>query len=158
MRRFLLAVWKFLTRRHGLHAFLLHVVNPNFVVSASAVILDEGGRVLLFHHTYRNKNVWGIPGGWLKRGEDPVSALCREVAEESGLAVEVREPLHVDSAVCMAAVEIMYDVRLIGGEFIPSEEVDECRWFAPGETLPEDMKKAQKRVINEARRAAEKKS
>jgi 8-oxo-dGTP diphosphatase len=153
MRRILLALWKFLTRHAGLHRLLLHAVNARFIVSASAVIVDDDGRVLLFHHTYRNCNSWGIPGGWLKRGENAVSALCREVAEESGLAVDVLAPLFIDSSPKMATMEIMYLARLIGGDFMPSDEVDECRWFDLAEKLPEDMKDEQKRVIAKARRA-----
>ena len=151
MHKLLLALWKFLTRLSGLHRLLLHLVNVRFIVSASAVIVDDDDRVLLFHHTYRNYNAWGIPGGWLKRGENPVSALCREVAEESGFAVEIRQPLFVDSAPAMGTLEIMYLARLIGGDFLPSAEVDDCRWFSPDEDLPEDMKAAQKRIIHEIR-------
>jgi len=45
------------------------------------------GQVLLVRHSYRQS--WGLPGGLLKRGEDPATAALREAAEEVGLAVDL---------------------------------------------------------------------
>ncbi len=45
-------------------------------------------KILLLKHTYRDKYPWGIPSGWLKRGEQPMEALQREIKEETGMVVE----------------------------------------------------------------------
>ena len=37
--------------------------------------------------------IWGPPGGRLQRLEDPVTGLKREVREETGLSVEVLQPV-----------------------------------------------------------------
>jgi ADP-ribose pyrophosphatase YjhB (NUDIX family) len=65
-------------------------------VTASAVVFDYAGRVLLVWHLgYRQ---WCIPGGHVDPGELPADAAAREVLEETGLQVQIlngREPLIV---------------------------------------------------------------
>ncbi|MBZ0270956.1 NUDIX hydrolase [bacterium] len=149
MKKFLLAVWKRLIRVPGAQTLMLRVLSTSFLVGASAVILDGEGRVLLFHHTYRDRFAWGLPGGWMRRGEQAPRALVREIAEESSLAVEIVAPLGADTVRRAAIIEIVYLARLTGGEFVASEEVDEMRWFS--DELP-SIKPVQSRAIAEARR------
>ena len=49
--------------------------------------LTQGDRTLLLWH--RNLRMWVPPGGHLEPDEDPVSAVLREIREETGLAAEV---------------------------------------------------------------------
>lgn len=48
-----------------------------------AIIRDESGRILLVNHRYRAG--WFLPGGKVKRNEDYLSALRREIREELGI-------------------------------------------------------------------------
>ena len=52
-------------------------------VAAGALFLDDRGRVLLVHPTY--KDTWDIPGGYVERGESPAAACRRELKEELGI-------------------------------------------------------------------------
>jgi len=153
MTRLLLRIWKILCRVPGLQTLMLHMVNARFIVGASAVIMDGEGRVLLFHHTYRPKHAWGLPGGFLKRGENAPITLTREVAEESGMAIDVDAPLAIETSRRGAMIETIYLARFVGGEFRASPEVDRCEWFT--KDLPEDLKPLQRRVVEEARRLRE---
>jgi 8-oxo-dGTP pyrophosphatase MutT (NUDIX family) len=47
-------------------------------------LLTRGPEVLLVRHTY-GPPVWELPGGMLKRGEAPLRAAEREMAEELGI-------------------------------------------------------------------------
>ena len=50
------------------------------------LIFNETGHALLVR-THKWSNLWGIPGGKIKWGEDSVSALRRELREETSLEV-----------------------------------------------------------------------
>jgi 8-oxo-dGTP diphosphatase len=57
---------------------------PGIPVSASAMIFDRSGRLLILKPTY--KSGWTIPGGVMEAdGETPWQACRREVREECGL-------------------------------------------------------------------------
>ena len=58
-------------------------------VGAVGVVLNDQGQVLLAEHVFRPRHPWGLPGGWIKKGEDPARAVKREIEEELGLRVDV---------------------------------------------------------------------
>ena len=51
------------------------------ISGVSVVITNLTGDVLLLKHSY-GADVWSLPGGGLKHGEDPLEAARREVREE----------------------------------------------------------------------------
>ena len=58
---------------------------------AALAVLDRDGRLLLQERgddALHDPGRWGYPGGDLERGEDFLAAAVRELAEETGLAVE----------------------------------------------------------------------
>jgi 8-oxo-dGTP pyrophosphatase MutT (NUDIX family) len=59
-----------------------HMTVSGFVV--------EGDRTLL--HWHRKNSMWLPPGGHIERDEDPVQAVIREVAEETGITAEIVAP------------------------------------------------------------------
>jgi len=67
------------------------LVAPRHPVGALGVIFDGQGRVLLVEHAFRTDFPWGLPGGWVERGEEPREAVARELREELGLDVEVKD-------------------------------------------------------------------
>lgn len=73
-------------------------VDPRHV-TASAIVVDDAGRVLL--HLHRRIGVWLQPGGHVDPGEQPRDAVLREVREETGLTpthlLEPPVPIHVDA-------------------------------------------------------------
>lgn len=73
---------------------LLFSFNDHFLIGAVGLFTDEWGRVLLLEHRFRTPWRWGLPGGFVSRGETFATALARELQEEVDLPVEVdRQPI-----------------------------------------------------------------
>ncbi len=64
------------------------------ITGCSAVVRDMAGSVLLVRHSYGRGN-WSLPGGGVRRGEDPAATVVRELAEETGVRLENLAPLGV---------------------------------------------------------------
>jgi ADP-ribose pyrophosphatase YjhB (NUDIX family) len=84
MKSFLLKIWKALPTSEILRGSLVWLITQKFLVGVVGVVLNDVGQILLVKHTYREKYPWGLPSGWLKRGEQPMEALKREIKEETG--------------------------------------------------------------------------
>jgi ADP-ribose pyrophosphatase YjhB (NUDIX family) len=125
----LLRVWRWLPgwAHHALEWLLL----PKFLVGGMAVVFDDRGRVLLFRHTYRDRFPWGLPGGWLHGGEDPVSAVEREIYEESGYRIKALHPLVVGGDHDLHRLDLIFLCDLAGGTFRPSAEVSQAAFYHP---------------------------
>ncbi len=108
-------------------------------VPGAQALVERDGRVLLGRR--RNDpsaGLWDIPGGFVDEHEHPEAALHRELAEETGLAIETTEFLGVwmqpydgRTVLCLTWL-----ARPAGGCERPGDDLVELRWFAPDE-LPE---------------------
>ncbi|HLJ59525.1 MAG TPA: NUDIX hydrolase [bacterium] len=120
-------------------------LNAHFVIGAVAVVRDDRGHVLIARHTYRRKRPWGLPGGWIQRGEDPAHTVVREVFEETGLRIRTVGPLTVQRE-GPHHLTVVYAARIEGGTFRPSDEVVEVRYILPGE-WPEGLREDHRALI-----------
>jgi len=107
--------------------------------SSAVVALWAGGRVLLVRTSYRPQ--YGLPGGFLKRGETADAAASRELFEETGVEVSVerlRRAWHGEYrfesrfdtiTIFEATVDAAFEVRATGRELVWTG------WKTPGEAL-----------------------
>jgi 8-oxo-dGTP diphosphatase len=120
----------------GLRWRLRWLAAAKFSLGVTGVVFDVDGRVLLLHHTFRQRYPWGLVGGWVEQGEPLEAALRREVAEETAMAVHVGPLLQVRRDRLHLAVEVIYLCRWASGHFRPSNEVTAIQWCHPDELPP----------------------
>jgi 8-oxo-dGTP pyrophosphatase MutT (NUDIX family) len=51
-------------------------------------LLFDGERLLFVRHAYGDRTAWELPGGGLRRGEEPAVAARREMREELGVDLD----------------------------------------------------------------------
>ncbi len=110
----------------------------SLVPAASAVVVDDEGRVLL--HLRADTGNWSIPGGGMEPGESLSECIVREVREETGIDVR---PVRVVGVYTDPGHVVAYDDGEVRQEFsvclacepvagtmdASSDESDEVRWF-----------------------------
>ncbi|MCB2190383.1 MAG: NUDIX domain-containing protein [Deltaproteobacteria bacterium] len=106
---------------------------------AAAVVVETSEGVLLLRRAQRDQahGKWILPGGHVDRGEVVPEAAMREVAEETGLRVELTSLLGVYSYNGYPWVLVVYTATANGGRLQSSPEALEMQAFAPQE-LPWD--------------------
>lgn len=134
MKTTLAKIWRALSLPKGIQLSVMRIFQDQFLVGVSGIIFNEKDEVLLFKHTYRQKQ-WSLPGGYIKSKEHPFEALEREIAEESGLVVSAEEQLKIRTDRESSRLEVIVVGTHIGGEFKPSAEVSEFGFFSL-ENLP----------------------
>jgi 8-oxo-dGTP diphosphatase len=127
----------------------VRLVEPRFTVTAGAVVTDEGGRVLLLEHFFRTGSGWGIPGGFMEKGEQPEETLRRELREEIGLELESAEIAFVRTLKGPQQVEIIFRCRPRGPLGRRNREIKSADWYALDQ-LPPALSRDQREIISRA--------
>ncbi|MCA1815972.1 MAG: NUDIX domain-containing protein [Acidobacteria bacterium] len=127
------------------------LTQPRFTVTAGAVVLDDRDRILLLQHVFRAGSGWGIPGGFVERGEQPEDALRRELREEVGLEAADVRLVSARTLKPTQQVELLFLVRAREGAAArpASGEVRRAEWFGRDQ-LPPQLSRDQRRLIERA--------
>ena len=126
--------------------FVIRFSQQRFAVTVGAAIIDDENRVLLLKHVFRPGSGWGIPGGFINKGENPEKALRRELAEEIGLNLENVRIVHARTFRTTKQVEILFQATPVGTPNPRSVEISELGWFR-FEDLPHGLNEDQKGFI-----------
>ena len=115
-------------------------------------VIRHGGDILLVRHSYGDRR-WMLPGGRVRRGEDPAATAAREMAQELGVVCPAWAVTGCNAA--RAAYRRpsrdetfrRHSTWYLAGE-APDRavrpravEIDEARWFSPA-ALPADRSDA----------------
>lgn len=106
------------------------------LLGVGSVIVSEGRVVLIRRGSNPDYGLWSIPGGLVEEGESLREACARESLEETGIMVDVKEPLEIlDRIVYDAEGRVKYhfvivDFRAdpVDGELEASSDATEARY------------------------------
>jgi 8-oxo-dGTP diphosphatase len=146
-KNFLAQLWRRVPSR--VRRLMVRITNTRFTVTAGAVIFNDEGEVLLLKHIFRTGSGWGLPGGFLKPGEQPLAALRRELQEEIGLHLDHAEIFWARSFKRPRQVEILFRGKANDQPKPKSIEVERAEWFRT-DALPSGLPGDQKLLIERA--------
>ena len=132
---------------------------------ATKAFIDYNGKILIIRESkeYRGEDAgsWDIPGGRIKPGEDPIDSLKREIKEETGLNVEIKEPFYIAdwrpevNGEQWQIVGTTIECKANSNEVSLSEDHDKYEWIDPenygdfklNDTLPNTFKVYNKKIL-----------
>lgn len=105
---------------------------------AMMVLIKQGDQILLARHaTYATARYTAL-AGFVEAGESIEEAIHREVFEEVGLQVKDLRYFGSQSWPFPHSLMIAYTAEYAGGDLcIQQDEIDDARWFGPGDELPD---------------------
>ena len=111
------------------------------ILAAGAVVWNAAGEVLLVRRAAKPRlGEWSIPGGKVEWGETVREALAREIAEETGLSVEIGDLIEVVESLLpdgaakhedlIAYHHVLLDFTAVhtAGALRPASDISEARW------------------------------
>ena len=109
------------------------VAAPKHIVAVAGLVQDVSGRVLMIRSS---RGDWEFPGGQVELGEDLMTALQREVREETGITVTAGKLVGVYSNVQSHIVMFDFLCAYVSGVPAPSAESLSVEWVERDQVLP----------------------
>ncbi len=97
----------------------------------TAVVTHEG-KVLLA--TDRGRDRYSLPGGGIQPGESPISAVARELYEETGLSADKIEPVFTHRS--KTQEHVVFLITAHHGRARPRSEIDAILWWDGKKDIP----------------------
>jgi ADP-ribose pyrophosphatase YjhB (NUDIX family) len=104
---------------------------PKHSVSVAGVVVDSQDRVLVIRR--QDTGDWQAPGGVLELAESFEDGVRREVAEETGVDIEVERLSGVYKNVSRGIVALVFRCRPVTTSATPTDEASEVRWMSRDE-------------------------
>jgi len=134
-------------------------MQPGYItpkVDVRAAIIHDG-KILLVKEESDGR--WSLPGGWADVGDTPSQAIIREVREESGFDVRVRNVVGVYDANRVPneewmpfyhAYKLLFLCEILGGEARSSHETPDVGFFALDQLPPLSLFRTNRGIIEDA--------
>jgi ADP-ribose pyrophosphatase YjhB (NUDIX family) len=108
----------------------------SIVPAVTALVENDSREILMIERT--DNGLWALPGGAQDIGESITEAARREVAEETGIEIEITglsgiysDPRHViayDNGEVRQEFSVCFLAKMTGGELRTSSESRQARW------------------------------
>jgi 8-oxo-dGTP diphosphatase len=144
MRNLLARIYRAIPR--PLIRMVLWAVNPKFNVGAVGLFFTPDGRVLVLKHVYRHSYPWGLPGGYLARGETAEAGILRELLEETALTAVIERTLCVEDVDAWQR-EVVFVGRVDPAQTLRLNHEIETAAYVAVDQLPADMLPRHARLV-----------
>lgn len=144
VKRLIGAIWKKLPL--NVRQKVVRTSQKKFTVSAAVILSNDRNEVLLLDHVLRPKFGWGLPGGFVDPGEQPIDAARRELLEETGLIAEDLRLLRVRTV--GRHIEVLYTGASSGEARVLTREIYGLGWFRT-DNFPDAMAPSLKHLLEE---------
>ena len=128
---------------------LLRIFRPR-TRGVKVMLFNARGELVLIRNSYGRTDLFVLPGGGIKRREEPEQAARREIKEELGFEVEGLDFLseHANRSEGKNDTVHLFRALVDGAPKVDRVEVQEARFFALGD-LPPTTSPATRRRIEE---------
>ena len=108
-------------------------------VGVGAIVIKDGRVLLVKRAAEPNKGLWAIPGGSLELGETLSAGAKREILEETGIEVKVKDPVYAfdycekdkEGKIRFHFVIVDMLADYIRGDLKAADDALEARWLSP---------------------------
>ncbi len=99
-------------------------------VGVGAVIVEDGALLMVERGKPPRAGLWAVPGGKVRWGERLEDAVVREVAEETGLIVEVGELIWSGETIGpdWHFVLMDFEAKVVGGNLAAADDAADVAW------------------------------
>ncbi len=91
------------------HCQFIFYLDPKLVVVAVVLNRKRDKVLLLQRNEEPGKGLWAFPGGHVERGNDLFETIKKEIKEETGLSVEVKEIIDIFSSTEDGLIQLTYE-------------------------------------------------
>lgn len=129
------------------------------LVGLGAIVWKEGRVLMVKRGRPPGEGIWSLPGGLQMIGETVAEGVRREIAEETGVEIELLGLVEVidsvrrdaDGRVQYHYTIIDYAARWTGGEAVAGDDAAAVAWVAPEDLASLDTWAETARVIEKSR-------
>ena len=100
---------------------------PKHSVSVAGIVVRDDGRILAVQR--RDNARWEPPGGVLELGETFEEGVRREIAEETGITVEVQRLTGAYKNLTRGVVALVFRCRPTAGDATATDESQHVQWL-----------------------------
>ena len=99
------------------------MISQGFVLKDNMVLMVQ-------QHVKRGEIVWNFPGGGIHKGESPEDACIREIKEETGYKIKIKELLYTDSTKFTYLIEIVGGKMFVDKSIEDNEDIIDVSWVS----------------------------
>ncbi|WP_341895823.1 NUDIX hydrolase [Ferrovibrio terrae] len=132
---------------------------PNPLVGLGAIVWKDGQVLMIQRGNPPRAGIWSLPGGAQHLGETVQAGIHREIAEETGVQIELLGLVEViDSIQKDASGQVLYHytiidfvARWVSGEAVAGDDAAAVAWVDPADLHRFDLWDETVRVIEKSR-------